>query len=60
MVKNFGKTKEDNDFFFHLRPVSEFQLNIFGNSKQIMTTSLKKPYKLSDFAAKNPLFSMIC
>ena len=47
-------------FLFHLRPASGFQLNIFWNGKHIIATSFKKPYEISDFAPKNPLFSMIC
>ena len=46
--------------FFHLKPVSGFQLNVFWNGKFILTTSFKKTYEISDFALKNSLFSMIC
>ena len=34
--------------------------NRLKNGKFIITTSFKKPYEISDFAHKNPLFSMIC
>ena len=47
-------------FFVNWRPVSGFQFNVFWNGNFIIIISFKKPYEISGFAHKNPLFLMIC
>ena len=55
MVKKFKKTKK-YDYFFHLRPALGFQLNMFWNSKHVITTSFRKTYEISDFAPRKSTF----